>query len=106
MSKRGTIILLTGVNVLLITVLVLMTYRPPEAMAAAGAGSVADPAYIVVSAEADVQHDVVYVIDTRRHRLHAFGAEWLAAPGRPVALRWYHSRDLTRDFELAREGKR
>jgi len=95
MSKRGVIVLLVGVNLALLAGLILITYTPSPAMAQAVTRS---GEYILVAAEAQLDNDVIYLLDLGTRQLHAFRGELPVMAEQPIRVRWYHSRDLARDF--------
>ena len=101
MSKHVLIVLLAGANLCLAACLLLTTYTPPEAVAQAIRP---DGTYILVAAEAQEGNDVIYLVDLGRKQLHAFGAEMPVVTGRPLMVRWYHTRDLARDFRRIERG--
>lgn len=92
MSKRGYIVLLVGVNLLLLSTLILASWRLPRAYAqAAPLGQ----NYAMVAGEIRDGVDALYVIDLPRRLLHVF------IPNRDQNnRRIFHDgiRDLQRDF--------
>lgn len=95
MSKRAILIALVGVNLALLGALILSTYSLPAAQAqAVGRGG----DYILVSARADRNHDVAYLIDLRNRSLSIIQA----SRQRPVVIRKVAERDLERDFRRPR----
>jgi hypothetical protein len=95
MSRQAFIILLVGVNLLLLACLILTSYSPPEAQA--------QPVslrgeFILVSAQATQDNDAIYLLDLARRQMHVFRAEVPKVAEQPVMVRWYSTRDLTRDF--------
>lgn len=89
--KRALIVALAGLNLLLLAALVFSTYSPPAAYAQRmGASS----NFVAVTAEADTDYDVLYLIDLGERKLHCF------APTRDRTgdVQYKGSRDLHRDF--------
>lgn len=104
MHKSALIILLVGVNLFLLSCLILTAYTPPAAMAQEVAES--KDGFILFSAEAERQNEAVYLLDTRNHRLHAFRTNFPRVVGGPTMIAWLSGRDLMRDFRLpAQEDK-
>ncbi len=101
MSKRALIVFLAGVSLCLLACLVLTTYSPPQAVAQTVTGS---GKYILISAEAQINRDVIYLVDLRRKQLHAFYSDVPIASDQPLMVRWCHTRDLTRDFRVSKRG--
>lgn len=95
MTKRTVLALLVGVNLLLLAVLVLITYTPPQAFAE---GPSRSGEYILVSARAVQSNDTIYLLDLRTQQLHAFQSTFPRAGGDPIRVTLAHTRDLTRDF--------
>ncbi len=96
MSKRGLIVLLTVVNLVLLATLILSSWRLP---AAYGQAVPLGQQYLVVAAEIKDGVDALYVLDVSLRRLHAF------VPNRDHNdRRLFHagSRDLLRDFRGTR----
>lgn len=95
MTRRVVIVMLVGINLVLLAVLVLSAYSPPQAMAqSVGRGG----EFILVSAAAQVENDAIYLIDIRNRRLHAFRSTFPHVRGQPTRVALLHSRDLARDF--------
>ena len=95
MSRQAFIILLVGVNLLLLGVLILSSYSPPEAQA--------QPVslrgeFILVSAQATEDNDAIYLFDLARRQMHVFRAAVPTVAEQAIMVRWYSSRDLVRDF--------
>ena len=95
MSRQVLIVLLVGVNLFLLGVLILSNYTPPEAQA--------QPVslrgeFILISAQAERDNDTIYLLDLGRRQMHAFRAQVPQMIEQPMMVRWYHSRDLVRDF--------
>ncbi|MBP7934475.1 MAG: hypothetical protein KA354_07475 [Phycisphaerae bacterium] len=96
MSRNTLFVVLAGANLLLLSGLILLAYSPPAAMAQVeGGGS----GFAVVSAQAELRNDAVYVLDGANHLLHA----WRVMPyprtvEDPIGLIYMDSRDLARDF--------
>lgn len=95
MTRRSLIVLLVGANLLALACLILTSYTPPKAMAQAVSRS---SEYIMVAAESQPNNDVVYLLDLGTRQLHAFRGDLPVIAEQPVVFRWYHSRDLKRDF--------
>ncbi|MDM8008001.1 MAG: hypothetical protein QUV05_17820 [Phycisphaerae bacterium] len=95
MSKQALIVVLVGVNLLLLGGLILSNYSLPEAKA--------QPVslrgeFILISAQAERNNDTIYLLDLARRQMHAFRAQVPQMIEQPMMVRWYHSRDLVRDF--------
>lgn len=70
LTKRAIIVALAGLNLLLLAMIVLGSYSLPAAYAQ-GRGSAGD--FTAVTALAPGQtYEVLYLLDTRNRRLHAF----------------------------------
>jgi len=97
MNKRGVIVLLIGVNVLLLAAVTFTVYTPPSALAQA-VGARRDE-YLLFSARAEVLNDAIYMLDAANHKLHVFRS---AFPRNPVTgattIGYFSTRDLARDF--------
>lgn len=92
MSKRAIIVLLVGANLLLLSVLILQTWRLPAAHAQA---MPLGHNYVMVAGEVRDSVDALYIVDMARRRLHVF------VPNRDQRnRRLFHvaARDLQRDF--------
>jgi len=92
MSKRALIVLLAGVNLLLLTVLILAGYGVPAAYA--------QPAplgqnYVMVAGEINDGVDALYVLDLTQRRMFVFVPN-RDQNNRRVVLTAF--RDLQRDF--------
>lgn len=100
MSKKSIIVLLTGVNLLLLAVLILANYRLPAAYAQAAPLA---QNYLMVAGEIRDGQDALYVIDLSSRRLHAFLTN-RARNDRRV----FHAgvRDLQREFRADKAGGR
>jgi hypothetical protein len=98
MNKSALIVLLVGVNLFLLSCLILTAYTPPAALAAEVSKSA--EGYLLFSAEAERQNEAVYLLDTRNHQLHAFRTNFPRIAGGPTAIAWLAGRDLMRDFRL------
>ena len=93
LSKRSLIVLLVGMNLLLLVVLVIGSYSMPPAFAQAGgkAGN-----FVAVTAKAQGQaYDVLYVLDAKGRKLHAFYPTSVQQKQYAAA----RPRDLEKDFE-------
>ncbi len=95
MTKRTLVALLAGLNVLLLTILLLSSYTPPQAFAQ---GLARSSEYILVSAEAEQSNDAIYLLDLRTRQLHAFRSTFPRTGGDPTRVTLVHTRDLVRDF--------
>ena len=95
MTKRALVVFLVGVNLLLLACLILTAYSPPaaEAQAVSRRGE-----FILIAAEAEVTNDTIYLLDLAQRQMHAFRARLPASAEEPIMVRWYHTRDLQRDF--------
>ena len=92
MTKRGLIVLLVGVNLVLLASLILMNWRPAAAYAQA---TPLGQNYLMVAAEIKDGVDALYVVDLTQRRMHAF------VPSRDYndrRLFYVGFRDLQRDF--------
>ncbi len=92
MNKRPFIVLLVGVNLILLTALILTTWRLPEAHAQAVP---LGQNYLIVAGEVRDGVDALYIVDLSQRRMHVF------MPTRDQNdRRLYHVgfRDLQRDF--------
>ena len=70
-SKRSVIGLLVGLNLILIAALVLGSYSLPTALGQGVSARTGD--FVSVTAKVSGQsYDVLYVLDVREHKLHAF----------------------------------
>lgn len=98
MNKSSLIVLLVGVNLFLLSCLILTAYTPPTALAEEAAEST--EGFVLFAAEAERQNDAVYLLDTKNHRLHAFRTNFPRVAGGPTAIAWLAGRDLMRDFRL------
>lgn len=98
MNKSSLIVLLVGVNLFLLSCLILTAYTPPTALAEEAAES--DEGFVLFAAEAERQNDAVYLLDTQNHRLHAFRTNFPRVAGGPTMIAWLAGRDLMRDFRL------
>jgi hypothetical protein len=95
MTKRVAFLGLLGLNLLLLSVLVLTAYRPPAAYAQ-GIGRAGE--YVMVSAETQPYNDALYLLDIRNQLLHAIRTPFPRTLGRPTVATLVHTRDLARDF--------
>ncbi|MEE9297150.1 MAG: hypothetical protein V3W34_19595 [Phycisphaerae bacterium] len=89
--KRSIIVALAGVNLLLLTALVLSSYSLPTAYAQRmGASS----NFVAVTSQSDKDYDVLFLLDLAERRLHCF------TPNRDRSghVSYAGSRDLQRDF--------
>jgi len=96
MSKRVFVVLLVGINFILLLGLLLSAYSPPAAFAQAVPLT---GEYMLVTAEAELNNDAIYVIDLNKRQLHAFRARVPRGGGGPIQIGWVHMRDLKRDFQ-------
>lgn len=91
MSKRYWIAVLAGVNLLLLTALVLVSTSPKQAHAAQDTGLAGN--YLVVTSQVLSNVDAVYIFDRQEHFLHIF--EWDRGARRLVHI---GSRNIEADF--------
>lgn len=71
LSKRSWMVILTGVNLFLLALLSLASYKPSTALAQTRGARPGD--FLCVTAKAQGQaFDVVYVLDRPAQKLHAF----------------------------------
>lgn len=96
-SRQAIIVALVGLNLLLLTGVILVGYTPPAAFAqdAAAAG---EPADTVLGVQAEVGNDAIYIIDGQNHFLHCFRTPFPRNEGDPVRLFYIGTRDLSREF--------
>jgi len=95
MSRQVLVVLLVGVNLLLFGCLILSSYSLPEAKAQSVS---LRGEFILISAQAEPNNDTIYLLDLARRQMHAFRAQIPQLAEQPLMVRWYHSRDLVRDF--------
>ena len=95
MSRQVLVVLLVGVNLLLFGCLILSSYPLPEAKAQSVS---LRGEFILISAQAEPNNDTIYLLDLARRQMHAFRAQIPQLAEQPLMVRWYHSRDLVRDF--------
>ncbi len=90
-TKRSIITGLVGLNLSLLAAMILGNYSPPAAKAQA-VGASAN--FVAVTCQADVNYDVLYVLELGRRTLHCF------APNRDQSgkVDFAGSRDLSDDF--------
>ncbi len=93
--RKGWVVGLLGLNLFLLTILILLAYRPPAAVAQE---IVQDKSFILISARAQQNTDVLYLVDRRTERLHAFRIQTLRQVGGPTQILLSDSRDLRADF--------
>jgi hypothetical protein len=92
MSKRALIVLLLGVNLLLLTTLIVASWHLPAAYAQ---GVPLGQSYLIVAAEMRDGVDALYIVDLSQRRLHVF------VPNRDMNDRrmfYVGFRDMQRDF--------
>jgi hypothetical protein len=100
MNKRGMIILLIGVNVLLLAAITFTVYTPPSAFAQAMGGRHGE--YLLFSARAEVLNDAIYMLDAANHKLHVFRSAFPRNPATgATSVAYFSTRDLARDFAAA-----
>lgn len=92
-SKRSVIVLLVGLNLLLVAGLIFSVSSLPPAFAQSAARG---GGFVSVTAKAASRlYDVLYVVDTKDHKLYAF----YPSGGVGSNLAWSEPRDLRQDFE-------
>ena len=92
MNKRASVLLLAGLNLLLLTVLILAAWRPPVAQAQAVPLAAN---YLMVAGEIRDGADALYVFDLAKRRMHVFVPN-VDQNNRRVVYNGF--RDLERDF--------
>ena len=91
-TKRSAIAALAGLNLFLLACLLFHSYSLPAAYAQrAGAAS----GMVAVTARADTDYDVMYLLDLGQRRLHCF----VPNRDRSGAFAYGGSRDLAVDFQ-------
>ncbi len=98
LSKQSIIVALVGLNLLLLTAVLMVGYTPPAALAQEATPS-AGSDIIVMAAQVEIGNDVTYVLDTRNQLLHAFRTPFPHMDNDPVFVTYVGSRDLSRDFK-------
>ncbi len=98
LSKQAIIVALVGLNLLLLTAVLMVGYTPPAAFAQE-VGPPATSDFILTAAEAEIGNDVTYVLDTRNQLLHAFRTPFPHMVSDPVFVTYAGTRDLSRDFK-------
>jgi len=91
-TKRSAIAALAGLNLILLACLLFHSYSLPTAYAQrAGASS----GMVAVTAQADANYDVLYLLDLGQRKLHCF------VPNRDRSGQFAYggSRDLAADFQ-------
>ena len=96
MSKRGIIVLLVGLNLLLLAVLILGSWKLPSAYAQAVP---LNSNYLMVAGEIRDGTDGLYVFDLSKRRMHVFVPN-VDQNNRRIIYRG--ARDLERDFRPGR----
>jgi hypothetical protein len=106
MSKQALIVALVGLNLLLLTGVILTACSPPVAMAQTTAPSAAggNADYMLLSCMAEPGNDAIYVLDVPSQLLFAFRTPYPYQIGDPVMIQFVGMRDLSRDFR--KEAKR
>ena len=90
-TKRGWIVVLTGVNLVLLMLLLASIVRLPQAFAQGGGRG---GGFVCVTAKAPGQsYDILYALDPANRMLHAFHP---GVQGKPIAHAGF--RDLAVDF--------
>ena len=107
MTKHVLIVVLAGINLFLFTGVILVHYSPPAAMAQPMAmEGAAEGNYVLIAAEAELNNDMVYVLDVQNEFLHMFRTNFpRLGDDQPVRIRHVFTRDLSRDFK-EQEGVR
>lgn len=90
MSKRAWITLLAGVNAVLLTTLVLTSWRLPEARAQAAPLA---SNYLMVAAEINNDHDALYILDLASRIMYVLEVDRTSRQLVPLDVR-----DLKQDF--------
>ncbi len=90
MSKRSIVTLLVGVNVVLLTLMIVTAWNLPEARAQAAPLA---SNYLMVSAEINNDHDALYVLDLAARVMYVFEID---RTSRQIVL--IDGRDLKQDF--------
>ena len=92
MTRRNLTVLLVGVNLFLLSILLIGSYSLPAAQAqGAGAGGT----FLAVTAAADGEdYEILYVLDLSVNKLHAFAPTNVQTR----RLKYLDSRDLEADF--------
>ena len=103
-SKWGFIVFLAGVNLLLLSGLILVSFPPPAALAQVAAAAGAGPGYALLACQVEIGNDVIYVLDARNQLLHAFRTPFPHQIGDVVRMVYVSTRDLSREFR--KEGVR
>ena len=93
LSKRAIIVALTGLNLLLLAVLILFNYSPPTAYAQRGGGRPGD--YLMATAQIHSDYDALAIINIPAGVMHVFVPR--EVPG-GAKLAWTATRNLNRDF--------
>lgn len=92
MTRRNLTVLLVGVNLFLLSILLIGSYSLPvaQAQAAGGGGN-----FLAVTAAADgEEYEVLYILDLSVNKLHAFAPKNVQTR----RLEYLDSRDLEVDF--------
>ncbi|GMU22386.1 MAG: hypothetical protein AMXMBFR13_24720 [Phycisphaerae bacterium] len=95
MTRRLLLVMLTGLNLFLLSCLLLGAYTPPAAYAQALVGP---NQYLLFAAEVELKNDAIYLIDTRNRRMFAFRTTFPRVANQPVRFSLMSQRDLARDF--------
>jgi hypothetical protein len=103
MNRRTIMVLLAGLNGLLAAALLLSSYSPSAAYAQLE-GRPGE--YMLISARAAPDNDVVFMLDTASRQLHAFRTTYPRMAGQPIMVGHVHTRDLTQDFAGPAGGRR
>jgi len=91
-TKRGWIVLLAGINLILLFLLLASVVHLPRALAQGGGRS---GGFVCVAAKpAGQSYDVLYALDVPNRKLHAFRPD--SQQGRPIVHAGF--RDLAADF--------
>ena len=101
MTKHVMIVVLVGINLFLLAGVILVTYSPPAALAqdVAVEAGVEGNNYILVSAEVELNNDMIYVFDVQNEFLHMFRTNFpRLGDDQPVLIRHIFTRDVSRDF--------
>lgn len=103
MTKHVLIVALVGVNLFLLTGVILVTYSPPAALAqeVAAENAVDGNDYILIAAEVELNNDMIYVLDVQNEFLHMFRTNFpRMGDDQPIRVRHVFTRDISRDFRV------
>jgi hypothetical protein len=95
MRKRGLIVILAGINLLLLGAIVFTVYTPPSAMAQAVGARRGE--YLLFSARVEANNDAIYMLDAGNRKLHIFRS-FFPRDVLATTVGYVTTRDITRDF--------